>query len=104
VLPDFAVRLDFVAFPVFFGVAAFFALADSCWPSLFFCCRFPFWLSFLARSSLLSFVLSASDDTFITPVRKECEAKDGKYRSAKKGLDERAGNEVGVIAIAGPST
>jgi len=42
-------------------------------------------------------VLSASDDTFITPVRKECEAKDRENGSVKKELDEWAGNEVGVL-------
>jgi len=37
---------------------------------------------------VFSFVLSASDDTFITPVWKECEAKDKEKRSIWKGVDD----------------
>jgi hypothetical protein len=43
---------------------------------------------------MFSFVFSASDETFITPVRKECEAKDWEFGCAKKGLDASVGNEV----------
>jgi hypothetical protein len=46
---------------------------------------------------LFSFVLSASDDTFITPVLEEGEAKDGKCRCARKGVDGLSKNEVGRI-------
>jgi hypothetical protein len=37
------------------------------------------------------------NDTFITPVREECEAKDRRNGSVQKELDEMAGNEVGAF-------
>jgi len=44
-------------------------------------------------------VLSASDDTFITLVREQCEAKARKLRCAKKGVDELLGNEVALLEL-----
>jgi len=93
-LPDFAAPLALVALPFFLAVAAFFDFVAFLLAFAF----FGFAVSVLVVVSCVLIVVllwvNASDDTFITPARKECEAKDGDRRPIKKGLDRSAGNEA----------
>ena len=72
-------------FAAFFGVAAFDAFGSFAFGD-FLLFGFPAFVFAVASCVLIvfSFVLSASDDTFITPVRKEGEAKDRESRRLKK--------------------
>jgi hypothetical protein len=91
-LPE-RVPLALVAFVDFFGVAAFLAFAVFLAFAFF---RFA--VSDLVVVScvliVFSFLSSASDDTFITPVSNEGEAKERENGPIQKGLDASVGNEV----------
>ena len=74
-LPD-RVLFALVAFVVFLGFADF-GLAAFLLAFAFFAVA----VSVVVSLIVFSLLLSASDDTFITPVPKEGEAKDGEYRA-----------------------
>ena len=58
-----------------------------------------FSLSLCPECSSFSIVLSASDDTFITPVQREGEAKAGRDESLQEGIDDSARVPSGIVIL-----